>query len=98
MGQAAYSASKAAVIGMTLPIARDLAQVGVRVVAVAPGLFETGMSDGMPAKVSEHLTEKVILFPRRMGQAHEFGATVRHIVENAYLNATTISLDAGARL
>ncbi|MGB4926396.1 MAG: SDR family NAD(P)-dependent oxidoreductase [Giesbergeria sp.] len=98
MGQAAYSASKAAVIGMTLPIARDLAQVGVRVVAVAPGLFETGMSAGMPSKVSQHLTENVILFPRRMGQAHEFGSTVRHIVENAYLNATTISLDAGARL
>jgi NAD(P)-dependent dehydrogenase (short-subunit alcohol dehydrogenase family) len=98
MGQAAYSASKAAVIGMTLPVARDLARHGVRVVAVAPGLFDTGMSAGMPTKVSQHLMDNVILFPRRMGRALEFGAMVRHIVENGYLNATTINLDAGARL
>ena len=97
MGQAAYSASKAAVIGMTLPVARDLAQHGIRVVAVAPGLFETAMSSGMPTKVSQNIIDNVILFPHRMGQAPEFGGLVRHIVENAYLNATTISLDAGAR-
>lgn len=97
MGQAAYSASKAAVIGMTLPIARDLAQHGIRVVAVAPGLFETAMSSGMPTKVSQNIVDNVILFPHRMGQAPEFGGLVRHIVENAYLNATTISLDAGVR-
>ncbi|MDW5444200.1 SDR family NAD(P)-dependent oxidoreductase [Polaromonas sp. SM01] len=97
MGQAAYSASKAAVIGMTLPVARDLAQHGIRVVAVAPGLFETAMSSGMPPKVSQHLIDNVILFPKRMGQAPEFGSLVRHIVENAYLNATTLSLDAGVR-
>lgn len=97
MGQAAYSASKAAVIGMTLPVARDLAQHGIRVVAVAPGLFETAMSSGMPTKVSQHIIDNVILFPHRMGQAPEFGGLVRHIVENAYLNATTISLDAGVR-
>jgi NAD(P)-dependent dehydrogenase (short-subunit alcohol dehydrogenase family) len=97
VGQAAYSASKAAVIGMTLPVARDLAQHGIRVVAVAPGLFETAMSAGMPTKVSQNIIDNVILFPHRMGQAQEFGGLVRHVVENAYLNATTISLDAGVR-
>ena len=98
MGQAAYSASKAAVMGLTLPVARDLAQHGVRVVALAPGLFETGMSAGMPTKVAQNIIEKVILFPNRMGQAPEFSALVRHVVENAYLNATTLSIDGGARL
>ncbi len=98
MGQAAYSASKAAVMGLTLPVARDLAQHGVRVVALAPGLFETGMSAGMPTKVAQNIVEKVILFPNRMGQAPEFSALVCHVVENAYLNATTLSIDGGARL
>ena len=98
MGQAAYSASKAAVMGLTLPVARDLAQHGVRVVALAPGLFETGMSAGMPTKVAQNIIEKVILFPNRMGKAPEFSALVRHVVENAYLNATTLSIDGGARL
>ena len=98
MGQAAYSASKAAVMGLTLPVARDLAQHGVRVVALAPGLFETGMSAGMPTKVAQNIIEKVILLPNRMGQAPEFSALVRHVVENAYLNATTLSIDGGARL
>ena len=98
MGHAAYSASKAAVMGLTLPVARDLAQHGVRVVALAPGLFETGMSAGMPTKVAQNIIEKVILFPNRMGQAPEFSALVRHVVENAYLNATTLSIDGGARL
>ena len=96
MGQAAYSASKAGVIGMTLPIARDLAGLGIRVLAVAPGLFETGMSAGMPEKVSEGIVEK-LLFPRRMGRPEEFAALVRHIVENAYLNALTLDIDCGMR-
>ncbi|MFB9125547.1 SDR family NAD(P)-dependent oxidoreductase [Paraburkholderia dipogonis] len=96
MGQAAYSASKAGVIGMTLPIARDLAQHGIRVVSIAPGLFESGMSAGMPQKVSDGLIEKM-LFPRRMGKAEEFAGLVRHIVENAYLNAMTIDIDCGMR-
>ena len=95
---ASYNASKAAVMGLTLPVARDLAQHGVRVVALAPGLFETGMSAGMPTKVAQNIIEKVILFPNRMGQAPEFSALVRHVVENAYLNATTLSIDGGARL
>ena len=98
MGQAAYSASKPAVMRLTLPVARDLAQHGVRVVTLAPGLFETGMSAGMPIKVAQNIIEKFILFPNRMGQAQEFSALVRHVVENAYLNATTLNIDGGARL
>ena len=98
MGQAAYSASKAGVIGLTLPAARDLAAHGIRVLAIAPGLFETGMSAGMPTKVSQHLIDQTILFPTRMGRPDEFAGLVKHIVENAYLNATTISIDAGTRV
>ncbi|MNH39739.1 3-oxoacyl-[acyl-carrier-protein] reductase FabG [compost metagenome] len=96
MGQAAYSASKAAVIGMTLPIARDLAEHGIRVVSLAPGLFESGMSAGMPLKVSETIVNG-LLFPRRMGYAHEFAALVQHVVENAYLNALTLDIQCGTR-
>lgn len=96
MGQAAYSASKAAVIGMTVPVARDLAEHGIRVVSISPGLFESGMSAGMPQKVSDGLIEKM-LFPRRMGRASEFAALVQHVIENAYLNATTLDIDCGTR-
>jgi len=98
MGQAAYSASKAGVMGMTLPIARDLAEHGIRVVSVAPGLFDTAMAAGMPPKVAQGLIDGMILFPKRMGQPHEFAGLVRHIVENPYLNATTISVDGGGRV
>jgi len=96
MGQAAYSASKAGVIGMTLPIARDLAEHGIRVLSLAPGLFESGMSAGMPAKVSESIVNS-LLFPRRMGQPQEFAALVRHVVENPYLNALTLDIQCGMR-
>lgn len=96
MGQAAYSASKAGVIGMTLPIARDLAEHGIRVVTLAPGLFESGMSAGMPAKVSESIVSS-LLFPRRMGQPSEFAALVRHVAENPYLNALTLDIQCGTR-
>ncbi|MFM0504770.1 SDR family NAD(P)-dependent oxidoreductase [Paraburkholderia caffeinilytica] len=96
MGQAAYSASKAGVIGMTLPVARDLAGYGIRVVSIAPGLFESGMSMGMPQKVSDGLIEKM-LFPRRMGKAAEFAALVQHVIGNAYLNAMTLDIDCGTR-
>lgn len=98
MGQAAYSASKAGVIGMTLPIARDLAEHGIRVVAIAPGLFDTGMVSGMPSKVADNLINNMVLYPTRMGQPDEFAGLVRHIVENPYLNATTISIDGGGRV
>ena len=98
VGQAAYSASKAGVIGLTLPVARDLAEHGIRVVSIAPGLFDTGMVAGMPPKVSQSIVDRMILYPNRMGQPDEFASLVKHIAENAYLNATTISLDAGARM
>ncbi len=96
-GQAAYSASKAGVMGLTLPVARDLAAHGIRVVTIAPGLFDTAMSAGMPPALSQRMVDDEILFPHRMGRAGEFAALVRHVVENAYLNATTISIDAGIR-
>jgi len=96
MGQAAYSASKAGVMGMTLPIARDLAEHGIRVVTVAPGLFESGMSADMPPKVFSALVEKM-LFPCRMGKPDEFAALVEHIIGNTYMNAMTIDMDCGTR-
>lgn len=96
-GQAAYAASKAGVIGLTLPVARDLAGHGIRVVAVAPGLFETGMVEGVPDSLKDRLVG-MILNPARMGDPSEFASLVRHVIENRYLNATTISIDAGARM
>ncbi|MCX5567543.1 MULTISPECIES: SDR family NAD(P)-dependent oxidoreductase [Alcaligenes] len=98
IGQAAYSATKAGVMGLTLPVARDLAPLGIRVVSIAPGLFETGMSSGMPAKVAQNIIDNLVLFPHRMGDGAEFAGLTKHIIENAYLNATTISLDAGTRM
>jgi NAD(P)-dependent dehydrogenase (short-subunit alcohol dehydrogenase family) len=98
IGQAAYSASKAGVIGLTLPVARDLAPQGIRVVSIAPGLFDTAMVAGMPDNVSQSIIDRMILYPNRMGQPREFARLVQHIVENSYLNATTLNLDAGARM
>jgi NAD(P)-dependent dehydrogenase (short-subunit alcohol dehydrogenase family) len=98
IGQAAYSASKAGVIGMTLPIARDLATAGIRVVTISPGVFATPLVSQMPEKVVQSLVDKSVLFPHRMGEPTEFGELVRHIVQNPYLNATTIDLDGGARM
>ena len=98
MGQAAYAASKAGVIGLTLPVARDLADLGIRCVAVAPGLFETPMVAGLPKKVAQAIVDRMILFPRRMGQANELAHLIRSIVENPYINATCLHIDAGARM
>lgn len=98
VGQAAYSASKAGVIGLTLPVARDLAQHGIRVVTISPGLFETPMVAGLPPEVAQSLINKMMLFPARMGRPAEFGELVRHVAENRYLNATTIDLDGGSRM
>jgi len=98
IGQAAYSASKAGVIGLTLPVARDLAPQGIRVVSIAPGLFDTAMVAGMPDNVSQSIIDRMILYPNRMGRPGEFARLVQHIVENSYLNATTLNLDAGARM
>jgi NAD(P)-dependent dehydrogenase (short-subunit alcohol dehydrogenase family) len=96
-GQAAYAASKAAVIGLMLPAARDLAEHGIRVVTIAPGLFDTGMAANMPEKVAAGLTN-MILNPSRLGHPDELAALIGHIIENRYLNATTLSIDAGARM
>jgi 3-hydroxyacyl-CoA dehydrogenase / 3-hydroxy-2-methylbutyryl-CoA dehydrogenase len=96
-GQAAYSASKAGLIGLMLPAARDLAQYGIRVVTIAPGLFDTGIFAEVDPKVVQALG-KAALNPSRLGEPGEFASLVMHIVENRYINATTLSIDAGARL
>ena len=96
-GQVAYAASKAGVVGMTLPVARDLADQAIRCVAIAPGLFETELFRQIPEKGIAAL-KKALLYPDRMGQPVEFAALVRHIVENPYLNGTCLRLDGGARL
>ena len=96
-GQAAYAASKGAIASMALPAARELAQMGVRVMTIAPGLFQTPMMDSLPQAVSDKITAD-IPFPRRLGQPEEFARTVSDIVGNPYLNGTTIRLDAAMRL
>ncbi len=97
MGQAAYSASKAGVAGMTLPIARDLARNGIRVNTIAPGIFETPMMNTLPQEVQESLG-KSVPFPARLGRPAEYAALVRHAIENAYLNGETIRLDGALRM
>ncbi|MCC7005760.1 MAG: SDR family NAD(P)-dependent oxidoreductase [Ottowia sp.] len=97
IGQAAYAASKAGVIGMTLPIARELARQGIRVMTIAPGLFMTPMLAGMSPEVQEALN-KVTLFPPRLGQASEYAQLAQHIVENTMLNGSVIRLDGAVRL
>ncbi|MBI1731924.1 MAG: 3-hydroxyacyl-CoA dehydrogenase [Gammaproteobacteria bacterium] len=97
IGQAAYSASKAGVAGMTLPIARDLARNGIRVNTIAPGIFETPMMHGLPPEVQESLG-KSVPFPARLGRPEEYAALARHIIENAYLNGETIRLDGALRM
>jgi NAD(P)-dependent dehydrogenase (short-subunit alcohol dehydrogenase family) len=97
VGQVAYSASKAGVMGMTLPLARDLAEHAIRVVAIAPGLFDTAMVAGMTDKVRDAIIDRMVLFPKRRGRPEEFARLVRHVVENEYLNATMLDIDAGVR-
>ena len=97
IGQAAYSASKGGVVGMTLPIARDLSSVGIRVCTIAPGTFETPMLAGLPDPARKIL-EAQIPFPSRLGRPTEYAALVRHIVENAMLNGETIRLDGAIRM
>jgi NAD(P)-dependent dehydrogenase (short-subunit alcohol dehydrogenase family) len=97
IGQAAYAASKGVVIGMTLPMAREFARIGVRVMTVAPGVFHTPMVGGMPANVYESLCAQVP-FPSRLGTPEEFAATVAFILENRYLNGSVIRLDGAIRL
>ncbi len=97
IGQAAYSASKSGVVGMTLPIARELARHGIRVMCIAPGIFETPMMAGMPQEVRDSLGAAVP-FPPRLGRPGEYAALVRHIVENAMLNGEVIRLDGAIRM
>jgi NAD(P)-dependent dehydrogenase (short-subunit alcohol dehydrogenase family) len=97
IGQAAYSASKGGVVGMTLPMARELARFGIRVNTIAPGIFWTPMVDGMPEDVQASLAAS-IPFPSRLGQPEEFADLVAYIVGNRYLNGETIRLDGAVRL
>ena len=97
IGQAAYAASKGAVVGMTLPIAREFARSGIRCVTIAPGLFETPMMAGLPQDVQDSLGRSVP-FPSRLGRAGEYAALVQHIVENTMLNGETIRLDGALRM
>jgi NAD(P)-dependent dehydrogenase (short-subunit alcohol dehydrogenase family) len=97
MGQAAYSASKGGVVGMTLPIARDLARNGIRNMTIAPGIFGTPMLFGMPQEVQDALAASVP-FPSRLGTPQDYAKLVRHIVENDMLNGEVIRLDGAIRL
>ena len=97
MGQAAYSASKGGIVGMTLPIARDLARNGIRVMTIAPGIFETPMLLGMPQEVQDALG-KMVPFPSRLGRPKEYAQLVRHIAENEMLNGEVIRLDGAIRM
>jgi NAD(P)-dependent dehydrogenase (short-subunit alcohol dehydrogenase family) len=97
IGQAAYAASKAAIVGMTLPIARELARYGIRVMTIAPGIFETPMMDGLAKDVQESLG-KMVPFPPRLGRPDEFASLVRQIIENPMLNGEVIRLDGAIRM
>ncbi|MDX8536277.1 MULTISPECIES: 3-hydroxyacyl-CoA dehydrogenase [Mesorhizobium] len=97
IGQAAYSASKGGVVGMTLPVARDLARSGIRVCTIAPGIFRTPMMAGMPQEVQDSLGAAVP-FPSRLGEPSEYAALALHIVENQMLNGETIRLDGAIRM
>lgn len=96
-GQAAYTASKAGIAGMTLPLARDLATLGVRVNTIAPGIFLTPMLQGLPQEAQDQLAADVP-FPRRLGRPEEFARLVMFMIESAYLNAETIRLDGALRM
>ena len=97
IGQAAYSASKGGVVGMTLPMARELSRFGIRVMTIAPGIFWTPMVDGMPPQVQESLSAS-IPYPSRLGKPEEFAETVAFIIRNRYLNGSVIRLDGAVRL
>ena len=97
IGQAAYGASKGGIVGMTLPIARECADYGIRVVTIAPGLFETPLMAGLPPAVKEEMV-KTIPFPRRLGKPTEFASLVIHIIENTMFNGCCIRLDGALRM
>jgi NAD(P)-dependent dehydrogenase (short-subunit alcohol dehydrogenase family) len=97
IGQAAYAASKGGIVGMTLPIAREFARMGVRVMAIAPGTFDTPLLAGLPHAARESLAHQVP-FPSRLGRPEEYAALVRHIFENEMLNGEVIRLDGAIRM
>jgi len=97
IGQAAYSASKGGIVGMTLPIARDLASLGIRVVTIAPGIFETPLMAGLPEAARVSLGQQVP-FPSRLGRPEEYAALAAHIIENRMLNGEVIRLDGAIRM
>jgi NAD(P)-dependent dehydrogenase (short-subunit alcohol dehydrogenase family) len=97
IGQAAYSASKGGVVGMTLPMARELARFGIRVMTIAPGIFLTPMAAGMPDEVKASL-EAMVPFPARLGDPSEFADAVCFVLRNRYMNGTTLRLDGAARM
>ncbi|HUW64140.1 MAG TPA: 3-hydroxyacyl-CoA dehydrogenase [Spirochaetia bacterium] len=97
VGQAAYSASKGGIVGMTLPLARELASHGIRVMTIAPGIFETPMFDGLPEKAKETLGA-MVPFPSRLGRPEEYAGLVQSILENPMLNGSVIRLDGAIRM
>jgi NAD(P)-dependent dehydrogenase (short-subunit alcohol dehydrogenase family) len=97
IGQAAYAASKGGVVSLTLPLARELASYGIRIVAIAPGIFDTPMMAGLPEEARESLGNQVP-FPSRLGKPEEYAALVRHIIENEMLNGEVIRLDGAIRM
>jgi NAD(P)-dependent dehydrogenase (short-subunit alcohol dehydrogenase family) len=97
IGQASYSATKAGIVGMTLPLARELARLGIRVMTIAPGIFETPMLASLPEAARESLGKQVP-FPSRLGRPAEFAALVKHILENLMLNGEVIRLDGAIRM
>ncbi len=97
IGQVAYSASKAAIVGMTLPIAREISDYGIRIVTIAPGIFETPMMAGLPSAVKEDMA-KTVPFPRRLGKPLEFAKMVLHIIDNVMMNGCCVRLDGALRM
>jgi len=97
IGQAAYSASKGGIAAMTLPVAREFAPLGIRIMAIAPGLFNTPMMEGLPEEVTAKIAAEVP-FPARLGEPSEYALLVAQIAENPYLNGTNIRLDGAVRL
>lgn len=97
VGQGSYGSSKAGVVGLMLPLARELTRHGIRVMTIAPGIFETPMMAGLPEKAQEQLKASVP-YPKRLGQPNEFANLVAHIIENAYLNGEVIRLDGAIRM
>ncbi len=97
IGQAAYSASKGGIVAMTLPLAREFARVGIRVMTIAPGTFDTPLLAGLPAAARESLAQQVP-FPSRLGRPAEFAALVRHMFENEMLNGEVIRIDGAIRM